>query len=92
MRGLVAIEPRSYREVIGSAIQHLRPHIEVLIVEPEELEEKVARLDPEVVICSTPNTRIGSTKHSWVELRPYEEIPSRLSGGSKNWQLHCLKS
>jgi hypothetical protein len=87
MRSLIAIEPRSYREVIGSAIQHLRPHIEVLIVEPEELVEEVVRLDPELVICSTPDTRMGSSKHSWVEYRPYEETACRVSVGSKNWQL-----
>ena len=91
MRGLVAIEPRSYRDVIGSAIQHLRPHIEVLIVEPEELVEEVARLDPELVICSIPNSRVGSSRHSWVEFRPYEETVSKVSVGSKNWELENVR-
>jgi hypothetical protein len=93
-RGLVAIEPRSYREVIGSALQHLRPHIAVLIVEPEELVEEVARLGPELVICSTSNTRMGSNRHSWVswiEYRPYEETASRISVGSKNWELENVR-
>lgn len=37
MRIVVAVEPRSYREDIGSAIRGLRPHLEVAIVEPGEL-------------------------------------------------------
>ena len=55
MRVLMAIEPRSYREVIGEAIRGLRPHLEVVIVEPDALEPEMARLDPELVICSQPS-------------------------------------
>jgi hypothetical protein len=42
MRVLMAIEPRSYREVIGEAIRGFRPHLEVAIVEPEALEPEMA--------------------------------------------------
>jgi hypothetical protein len=46
MRVLMAIEPRSYREVIGEAIRGLRSHLEVAIVDPETLEPEMARFDP----------------------------------------------
>jgi hypothetical protein len=52
---LVAFELRSYSEAIGRAIQMLRPHLEVAIAEQDELGAKVARLDPELVLCSRPN-------------------------------------
>jgi len=54
MRVLMAIEPRSYREVIGAAIRGLRPHLEVVIVDPDALEPEMARLDPELVVCNRP--------------------------------------
>lgn len=42
---LVAIEPRAYRSAVVRAIQILRPHLEVSILEPDELgTEEEARL------------------------------------------------
>lgn len=53
---LVAFDPTSYREAIGSATRALRPHLQMRVVEPGELGVEVARLDPELVLCSQPNT------------------------------------
>lgn len=69
---LVAFELRSYSEAIGRAIQMLRPHLEVAISEPNELGAKVARLDPELVLCSRSNITDRSDKPAWVEFSPYE--------------------
>ncbi|MDX6381163.1 MAG: hypothetical protein QOI57_2187 [Rubrobacteraceae bacterium] len=69
---LVAFELRSYSEAIGGAIQILRPHVEVAIAEPDELGAKVARLDPELVLCSRSNITGRNDKPAWVEFRPYE--------------------
>jgi hypothetical protein len=69
---LVAFELRSYSEAIGRAIQMLRPHLEVAIAEQDELGAKVARLDPELVLCSRPNITDRNEKPAWVEFSPYE--------------------
>jgi hypothetical protein len=69
---LVAFELRSYSEAIGGAIQTLRPHLEVAITEPDELGAKVARLDPELVLCSRANITDRNDKPAWVEFSPYE--------------------
>lgn len=80
VRILVAIEPRSYREVIASTMQILRPRVEVIIVEPEELGSEMMRLDPELVICSLPETaRLDYGRPAWVEFRPYERPAARIS-------------
>lgn len=73
MRIVVAIEPRSYREVIGEAIQALRPHHDVVMVEPGALECEVARLDPELVVASQPNTVEPNGRPAWIEFRPYDQ-------------------
>jgi hypothetical protein len=51
---LVAFEDqyRVYREVIGAGIRVLRPQVEVTTTDLDDLEAEVARLDPQVVICS----------------------------------------
>jgi hypothetical protein len=54
IRVLVAFEDqyRAYREVIGAAIRVLRPQVDVTTTDLDDLEAEVARLDPQVVICS----------------------------------------
>jgi hypothetical protein len=54
MRVLVACEPRYYREVVGEAISGLRPAVELVIVDPEELADVVSHLDPDLVISAHP--------------------------------------
>jgi hypothetical protein len=70
---LVAIEPRCYREAIGFSVWTLRPHLEVVIVEPEALGEEISRLDPAIVLASCANTFTPNGKPSWVDYRPYAD-------------------
>lgn len=56
MQLIVAIEPRSYRQVIGQAISALRPHVKVTILEPDTLRAGVRRLKPELVFAGLPDT------------------------------------
>jgi hypothetical protein len=49
---LVANEPLVYRDVLGSQLPLLRPGLTVLVVDPADLDDAVARLRPRLVICS----------------------------------------
>lgn len=75
---IVAIEPRSYRQVIGQAIRALRPHVEVVVLEPSTLEAGVARLDPDLVFANRPDASAPDGRPAWVEFLPYEEPPARV--------------
>src|SRR5918995_4205123 len=88
---------RAYREVIAVGIHALRPHTEVASVRLEELEEAMARLDPDVVISSMA-TRAGSREMlAWVELSLDPDRPSmirvggRYLGGRNPWLGVLLK-
>jgi hypothetical protein len=91
MQLVVAIEPRSYRQVIGEAIRALRPHVEVTVLEPGMLGVGVRRLKPELVFADQPDTfgpEGGSTgRTAWVEFRPYEEPPARVYLAGRRWEL-----
>ena len=69
-RIVVANEPRSYREAMAVACQVVRPQVEVILAEPADLDAEVARLDPQLVLCSwlTEDLRAGS--RAWVVLYP----------------------
>jgi len=83
---LIAIEPRSYRQVIGRTMQALRPHVEVVVLDPDTLEAGVARLEPDLVFANRPASS-SSGGPVWVEFRPYEEPPARVSLAGRTWEL-----
>jgi hypothetical protein len=87
-RVLVAVEPRAYRSAIGSVIQALRPHLEVTVVEPDELHAEVARLEPALVISSQPRPATSDGGPAWVELRLYEEASARVCIGGRCARLY----
>jgi hypothetical protein len=43
---LLANEPRAYRESIAQVFRQLRPNVEVVTAEPDELEDRVLSLAP----------------------------------------------
>ena len=83
MRVLVAIEPRLYRETIGRALRGLRPRLEVVVVEPEDLWAAVVRLNPELVFADRPDSLPDAGRFAWVEFRPYEQPPAKISLGER---------
>lgn len=85
---LVAVEPRAYRTTIGRAIQILRPHLEVTVVEPDELQAEVARLDPALVISSQPKPAMSDDGPAWVEYHPYEEASASVRIGGRCARLY----
>ena len=83
---LVAMEPRSYREVIGCAITGLRPDIAVSVVEPEMLLAETARLEPEVVIHSRPDEPLAGVV-TWIGLPEDPALPATLYRGGHSSEI-----
>jgi hypothetical protein len=71
-RILLANEPRLYREVIAGALRVVRPHLEVLVVEPEDLDGEVVRLAPDLVLCSRLTDVVETRPRAWAVLDPTE--------------------
>ena len=87
MKVVMAAEPRVYREAIGETIKDLKPHIEVAIVDPEDLKRAVSNLDPELVICSQPDTFTPEGRPAWIEFRPYDEPTAKVCLGGRYSEL-----
>ena len=88
---LIAIEPRSYRQVIGQAIQALRPHMEVVVLDPDTLGAGVTRLDPDLVFANRPDDSAPTGSPAWVEFRPYEEPPAKVCLAGRTWELEAVE-
>lgn len=87
MQVIVAIEPRSYRQVIGEVIQDLRPDIEVSILDPDMLRAGVERLDPELVFSNQPDSFALTGRPAWVEFLPYQQPPARICLAGRRREL-----
>jgi hypothetical protein len=93
MRVLAACAPRYYREVIGETIRGLRPAVEVVILDPEELEDGVSHLDPDLVISVLPASLDPGGRSAWVEYVPYDEKKpaATVSLGGRRQELEELR-
>ena len=88
MRILIAIEPRSYGQVIGTAVQKLRPRLEVVVVEPEDLVPEAERLRPELLFSHLPGPDMPTAEvRAWVHLSVEPDRPSaaRVNGRRKEF-------
>jgi hypothetical protein len=52
VRVLITMEPRMYRQAIALALQHARPHSEVMLAPEESLNEQVHGFAPHVLVRS----------------------------------------
>jgi len=77
-----------FGHVIGRAIQALRPHLEVTVVEPDELQAEVARLEPALVISSQPKPATSEGGPAWVDHRPYDEPSASVCIGGRCARLY----
>jgi hypothetical protein len=91
MRILVANEPRSYREVIAAAVQALRPHLEVILTSPDDIDREVSRLEPQLVVCSALTATVEHEPLSWIMLYPEGKTEAVISIAGKTTTVGDLE-
>ncbi|MDP9475056.1 MAG: hypothetical protein M3R38_05085 [Actinomycetota bacterium] len=67
MKLVVAMEPRSYREAIGTFFREVRENLEVSVAEPVTLGEMVTSFNPDLVFSSDPKTPSTGRWPAWLE-------------------------
>jgi hypothetical protein len=70
VRVLVAHEPATYREALGAALRLVRPDADVFVVAPENLDNEVRRVRPDLVFCSQLSELVRTQPRAWVLLYP----------------------
>jgi hypothetical protein len=81
IRVLISFEDgfHAYRDTIAAAIRIVRPHAEVVTVEPEDMSETVKRFRPDVVIGSPLTKADVEGVPAWVDLSLDPAKPSRVN-------------
>ena len=88
-RILVAFEDEynAYRSVMAAAIRILRPRDEVEFAGIDALEEQLTRFDPQVVVCSQPNTLDPGGRLAWIQLPLDPTRPAKACVGGRHSEL-----
>ena len=76
---VVANEPRAYRETLAAALQELRSHLEVICIEPDDLDAKVSHYSPRLVLCSRLTEAVKTCCDAWILLYPNRENRAVIS-------------
>jgi hypothetical protein len=79
MRVLIAYEERHhiYGDAVEDLLRRCRPHISVMNVPLEELEDQLLRFVRHLVVSSESNTVDPGGMAAWIELSPQPAEPSR---------------
>lgn len=80
-------EYRAYGDAIAGALGCLRPHAEVVLAEPTNLQAEVARVSPHLVISSRPKAADPARTPAWVELPNESGTAGRICFGE-----YCLEA
>ena len=78
-RIVLANEPRAYRDVMAAAFRSLRPELEIVTVEPDELGAYLAQCEPAVVVYSREGDGLPPRVFAWVLLYPEGENRATVS-------------
>ena len=78
-RIVLANEPRAYRDVMAAAFRDLRPGMEIVTVEPDDLGAYLAQAEPAVVVYSRQGDGLPPRVFAWVLLYPDGENRATVS-------------
>lgn len=85
---IFALEPRAYSQAIGLTVAAMRPGLDALVVDPEDLPEEMGRRSPALVLSGLPRPDGCGAAVRWVRYRPFEDpdvvrvdgVPHRFPG------------
>jgi hypothetical protein len=77
VRVLIAIALTMYWETLELTLLRYRPHVEVHIADPEDLDREVIDFQPHVVVCNRVTPTIRESVPSWVMV-PYHSSDATI--------------
>lgn len=90
-RILISNELESYREALGEVFRTLRPGFEIFEADSGDLDRKVERLHPGLVVCSRATNSVRKSVPVWVELYPDCEPLSVVSVSGRRREVESIE-
>ena len=93
MRVLVANTPRMYRESLALSIKSHRPHVEVLVADPQDCEEELKRFEPQVLVRDDDGETMEVPRGvvSWVGIIIDNHLNARIGVNGRISEIHDVK-
>ncbi len=92
VRVLVTIAPLSYRQTLALSLQSSRPHLEVRIVAPEDLDREVERFEPHLVVCNEASSLVRANVLSWVQILFENSLDALVSVDGRASEVHDVST
>ena len=90
MRVLVTVKPRMYREAIALALQHRRPHFEVMLAPAASPDGRTEAFRPHMLVRNDTDgadmDRMGGVR-CWVEVLYSDGMDARVSLDGEVWNI-----
>jgi hypothetical protein len=89
MRILLAFEKKhtTHMDAVRTAIRGCLLHAEVMVIDPEALQEETQRFDPHLIVCEGSITENSDGKvPARIELSIEPSQPSRFRVGQRYWE------
>lgn len=95
MRILVTVKPRMYRESIALALQHERPHFEVMLAPAASPDGRPGDFRPHMLVRNDTDgadmDRMGDVR-CWVEVLYSDGMDARVSLEGEVWNVADMSS
>lgn len=78
---------RLTREAIGSAIEDLRPDLDVIVLDPSELPQAITERAPSLIVCSQREIALSNPALNWLLIPSDSENLAVVSIGDEGLRL-----
>jgi hypothetical protein len=75
---LVAIAPQMYREAVVNTLKSRRPDVEIDACPPEDLDQKLALFQPELLLCHDTAPEAREWIHNRVEINYSDSLDATI--------------
>ncbi len=88
MRVLITVVPRMYRDTLERVLKQERPNLEVRSADPEDLDRKMSRFEPHLLVCGELSPKVEEVVLSWVHVLYEDSLTANVRVGERGSTLH----
>lgn len=92
VRVLIAIAPLSYRESVALNLTRHRPHLEVRMAPPEDLDQEVSTFEPHLLVCNEITEAVRQNVLSWVQILFENGLDAIISVDGQGSEVHDIST
>lgn len=81
-----------YRQTLASILAMNRPHLEVRIATPEDLDEEVGSFEPHLVVCNVVTPLVEAKAIAWIQILFENGLDAIVSLDGQPSEVHDIST